>query len=233
MGLKGVKSFTVMLAQGLRTDIPAEALDARWLREYVGMDSGPIAAGRAVVQTATGADIVNHLPLQRAPIPRGAPFYRYGMETKITGATNATPIQLTLEAPVADLSIKTGDTVYVQEVLGNTAANGEWVVTVTGTNTLTLDDSAGNGAYTSGGWLGGPVATKANADLVSVAGTSSLLLLTVPGVLGVIVVDVCNGNGYNQAEYFGYQGYGNLVYQDQQTGLKVGGAITRKFPTGY
>jgi hypothetical protein len=155
------------------------------------------------------------------------------METKITGATNATPIQLTLEAPVADLSIKTGDTVYVQEVLGNTAANGEWVVTVTGTNTLTLDDSAGNGAYTSGGWLGGPVATKANADLVSVAGTSSLLLLTVPGVLGVIVVDVCNGNGYNQAEYFGYQGYGNLVYQDQQTGLKVGGAITRKFPTGY
>ena len=36
-------------------------------------------------------------------------------------------------------------------MLGNTAANGQWVITVTGTNTFTLNGSTGNGAYTSGG----------------------------------------------------------------------------------
>ncbi len=36
-------------------------------------------------------------------------------------------------------------------VLGNTATNGTWTITVTGATTFTLNASTGNGAYTSGG----------------------------------------------------------------------------------
>jgi hypothetical protein len=64
----------------------------------------------------------------------------------ITAATNATPIVLT----VPNNLFKTNDLVYVQGVLGNTAANGLWLVTVSG-NSVTLVGSTGNGAYTSGG----------------------------------------------------------------------------------
>jgi hypothetical protein len=65
----------------------------------------------------------------------------------ITGATNATPIAITCTAH----GYSTGDTVVVTSVAGNTNANGTWEITNTGTNTFTLDGSAGNAAYTSGG----------------------------------------------------------------------------------
>lgn len=67
--------------------------------------------------------------------------------SSITGATNATPIELT----VSNHGWSTGDVVSINAVGGNTAANGTWIITNTGTNTFTLDGSAGNGAYTSGG----------------------------------------------------------------------------------
>jgi hypothetical protein len=41
--------------------------------------------------------------------------------------------------------------VVVTGVVGNTAANGTWEITVTDANTFTLDNSAGNGNRTSGG----------------------------------------------------------------------------------
>lgn len=65
----------------------------------------------------------------------------------VTGATNATPIVLT----VTSHGLVTGDRVTVASVGGNTAANGNWTVTKVTDNTFSLDDSAGNGAYTSGG----------------------------------------------------------------------------------
>lgn len=67
--------------------------------------------------------------------------------SSITGATNATPIAIT----VANHGWSTGDVVSINSVGGNTAANGTWIITNTGTNTFTLDGSVGNGAYTSGG----------------------------------------------------------------------------------
>lgn len=78
--------------------------------------------------------------------------YRYdlgahGAAQTITGATNASPIQIT----IANHGLGTGETVVVASVGGNTAANGTWVITVTGNNTFTLNGSTGNGAYTSGG----------------------------------------------------------------------------------
>jgi hypothetical protein len=65
----------------------------------------------------------------------------------ITGASNATPISITCTAH----GYSTGDTVVVTGVSGNTNANGTWEITNTGANTFTLDGSAGNAAYTSGG----------------------------------------------------------------------------------
>jgi hypothetical protein len=71
----------------------------------------------------------------------------HGAAQTITGATNASPIQIT----IANHGLGTGETVVVASVGGNTAANGTWVITVTGANTFTLNGSTGNGAYTSGG----------------------------------------------------------------------------------
>lgn len=69
-------------------------------------------------------------------------------ETKtITGATNATPIVITIAAH----GYLTGDQVQIQNVNGNTAANGNWLITVINANTFSLTSSVGNGAYTSGG----------------------------------------------------------------------------------
>ncbi len=68
----------------------------------------------------------------------------------ITGATNATPIVLTV--PTGH-GIVAADEVEISGVLGNTAANGAFIVTSVTATTITLQGSAGNSAYTSGGKL--------------------------------------------------------------------------------
>ncbi len=71
----------------------------------------------------------------------------------VTGATNASPIVLTLTAH----GYANGDIIVVKNVAGNTAANGTWQVANQATNTVELKtvkdglNSTGNGAYTSGG----------------------------------------------------------------------------------
>lgn len=66
----------------------------------------------------------------------------------ISNATNASPIVLTTTSAH---SYAVGDKVNVTGVLGNTAANGTWVVSAVGGSTVTLTGSVGNGTYTSGG----------------------------------------------------------------------------------
>lgn len=68
----------------------------------------------------------------------------------ITNATNATPIVVTTSAAhgVIDVSYAT-----ITGVVGNTAANGSWIVEAATPTTLTLRNSVGNAAYTSGGTL--------------------------------------------------------------------------------
>lgn len=66
----------------------------------------------------------------------------------VSGATNASPIEVTTAAAHG---LPTGAYVEVASVLGNTGANGSFFVTSTGETTFTLDDSTGTGAYTSGG----------------------------------------------------------------------------------
>lgn len=84
-------------------------------------------------------DSQNHL--------RYVEVYTIDDDQDVEGATNATPIVIT----VTGHGFATGDEVRVTGVGGNTAANGLWTITVTGSNTFELDDSSGSGPYTSGG----------------------------------------------------------------------------------
>jgi hypothetical protein len=65
----------------------------------------------------------------------------------IANATNATPIQITSSSH----GLTTGTRVTVTGVTGNTAANGTFAVTRVDSNTFSLNDSTGGGAYASGG----------------------------------------------------------------------------------
>jgi len=65
----------------------------------------------------------------------------------VTGATNASPIVISS----ASHGLSTGTYVVVASVGGNTAANGNFLVTYVSDSTFSLDGSTGNGAYTSGG----------------------------------------------------------------------------------
>lgn len=66
----------------------------------------------------------------------------------ITGATNATPIVVSTSLAHG---YSTGDVVLITGATGNTAANGIWKVTVTSSTQFSLDDSSGNGTWSSGG----------------------------------------------------------------------------------
>lgn len=70
-----------------------------------------------------------------------------GTIPSITAATNATPIVVTSTAH----GLSNGDLINISGVLGNTAANGVWIVQAVTANTFELIGSVGNGAYTSGG----------------------------------------------------------------------------------
>ena len=65
----------------------------------------------------------------------------------INKATNATPIVITAVAH----GYITGNKVFIKDVGGNTAANGEFTITRLTADTFSLNSSVGNGAYTSGG----------------------------------------------------------------------------------
>lgn len=71
----------------------------------------------------------------------------------ITAVTNTDPIAVTTSGAHG---LSSGDLVRVESVLGCTAANSVWEVTVTGSTTFTLDFSSGDGEYEGGGtWTPG------------------------------------------------------------------------------
>lgn len=116
----------------------------------------------------------------------------------VTGATNASPIVLTLSA---SHTFKVGQRVYCFGFTGNTAPNiglggvtGEWTVQAVSSTTVTLQGSTGNGTYTGGGtiarrfsnvaaWAAGTTALGGNievgelyddADFTEVAGAAEI-----------------------------------------------------------
>ena len=62
----------------------------------------------------------------------------------ISGATNATPIVITV---AANSGLKTGDRVAISGITGNTGANGIWTLEAASATTFKLLGSVGNGTY--------------------------------------------------------------------------------------
>ena len=62
----------------------------------------------------------------------------------ISGATNATPIVITV---AANSGLKTGDRIAIAGITGNTGANGVWTLEAVTATTFRLLGSVGNGTY--------------------------------------------------------------------------------------
>jgi hypothetical protein len=65
----------------------------------------------------------------------------------LTGADNTTPIVI----HSTNHRLNTGTKVTISGVLGNTAANGSFIITVVDPNSFSLNGSAGSGSYIGGG----------------------------------------------------------------------------------
>lgn len=98
----------------------------------------------------------------QATVPRGT----------IRAATNAGPIVIT--SP--NHGLKSGQSVRISNVAGNTAANGVQRITVLDGDRFRLDGTTGNGAYDTTGGFG-----TWQANVVTAAANSSNLILTSPG----------------------------------------------------
>lgn len=79
------------------------------------------------------------------------PFTKYPEGEVVTGATNASPIVLTLNSGVTAHHFSPGNVIHCFGVLGNTAANGNFTIASTTTFTVTLQGSTGNGAFSGNG----------------------------------------------------------------------------------
>lgn len=116
---------------------------------YINNTQGYLGVGDSTTTEAiTQTDLQAASNKTRQVMDATYPLHTDGTAGKtITGATNASPISITS----ATHGYSTGDIIHVTGVGGNTAANGLFALTNTGTNTFTLDGSTGNGSYTSGG----------------------------------------------------------------------------------
>ena len=118
------------------------------------------------------SDQVLRLPLKWLPMTSNvlngqATPYSLTASTAITAATNASPIVIT----AAGHGLTSGLQVQISGVLGNTAANGTFKVTVINANNFSLDGSTGTGNYTTGGKV-----SLTSPVLTNVALTSRILL---------------------------------------------------------
>jgi hypothetical protein len=100
-----------------------------------------------------------------------------GGGVNVSAASNATPIQITTSAAH---NISTGATVIVTGALGNTAANGTWIVTKVSSTQFTLTGSTGNGAYTANS-----ATIVAQAD-ISVGATNVATISVSPLTISVV-----------------------------------------------
>src|SRR5574338_988572 len=114
---------------------------------------------------------------------------------QITNATNATPIQITTSSPHG---LATNQLVGISGVLGNTAANGQFIVTVLNSTQFTLNSSVGNGAYTGGGNLcvpGGLPITPVSAPAGFFEGTTVVLAAGTDGVTSDLGINFTSLSG--------------------------------------
>lgn len=93
--------------------------------------------------------LTNNILASWCPDNEGYPKnWRQTNTYSVSGATNATPIVITVSG---GHPIQTGDFVVIEGAQGNTAANGEWFGTRISSTQFSLNGSHGNGTYTGGG----------------------------------------------------------------------------------
>lgn len=158
-----------------------EVADARWLCHNPTYQAGVCAmynVSSYVSDNASGPTAFLPQSLDSGTVT-GAAWTGTGT---VTAATDASPIVITSD----DHGLSTGDIVSIDDVAGNTAANGiGWTITVIDDDTFSLGSSTGNGAYTSGGnWFASPlIITSAAHGLLSGAS------VTLSGVGGIAAAD--------------------------------------------
>jgi hypothetical protein len=134
----------------------------------------------------------------------------------ITGASNATPIVMTVTAH----GYVNGDIVYQDSVGGNLAANGIWQVAGVTTNTYNLTNpvsaanAVGSAAYTSGGFGINLGPTIANLSDISGGVIGTAVALTSP----TMVQGVANAAGVTFTSVSGNPVKGLFLYKDTGTG---------------
>lgn len=115
-------------------------------RVYAGDTASGMVVGKITPEANGDTDLTATTNKARQAMDSGFPKTYSEAAKTITGATNASPIVVTCANSYAN-----GDFVLIQGVAGNTAANGIWQISSVSGTGFTLDNSAGNGAYTSGG----------------------------------------------------------------------------------
>lgn len=121
----------------------------------------------------------------------------------ILAATNATPIQITTDGYHG---LVTGQLVGISGALGNTAANGQFIVTVVNSTQFTLNSSVGNGTYTGGGKLcvpGGMPITPTNTPAGFCEGTTVVLATGTDGVTSDLGINFTSLSGNFNANMIG------------------------------
>lgn len=122
---------------------------------------------------------------------RSSTTYQNSNGLAVTAATNASPIQITTSAAHG---LSTGETVGIFGVVGNTAANGVWTVTVVNSTEFTLNGSTGNGTYVSG--YGSMVSAFGFSDSGSGQSLSPTLLIGTNAASGqTAVIDFASSSG--------------------------------------
>ena len=106
----------------------------------------------------------------------------------IVGASNTSPIVLTLSGP---LVIGSGEQVIVEDVQGNTDANGTWTCTVIDSTHLSLNGSSGNADFIS-------VGTPVSQTITDASNTFPIVITTLKPVSistgDIVVVSNVQGN---------------------------------------
>ena len=160
---------------------------------------------RGIFYTNTGGDPTTTWTQMDVPV---LPLSLAGARA-ITAASNTSPIQITSSAH----GLNTGHFVVVNGVTGNTAANGLFRVSVTGTNTFNLEGSSGNGAYTGvGTWtrVTGPSPTAKDIEETGAQGRIHFSITVDPTDENIVYV---GGDRQEQPNVIGDNSFGGAIFR--------------------
>lgn len=144
---------------------------------YSGNDSDLILDG---MRLAADNSVINDATLT-------AHFFSTAGSKAVTAATNLSPITITSVAH----GFENGDEVVIAHVLGNTAANGRWIVANKTADTFELAGSTGNGAYVRGGDIYDAITNGTQLSLAYQASSNGRYVAEVPATINLLAGESC------------------------------------------